>query len=161
MMAGQMFLKLDGVPGESTDRKHRDEIEVLSWAWGLAQSASTHSGGGGGVGKVTVNDLTFTKLLDIASPLLIRLCCNGRHVPKAVLTVRSSGDNPLEYLTITLDEVIVSSVTVAAADGHGVPAENVTLNFARFHYAYARQRADGTLEPPVKAEWDIRRNQPI
>jgi type VI secretion system secreted protein Hcp len=160
-MAGEMFLKLDQVPGESADRRHRDEIDVLSWAWGLAQSASTHSGGGGGVGKVTVNDLTFTKLLDIASPLLLRLCCNGRHVPKAVLTVRSSGATPVEYLTITLDEVIVSSVTVAAADGHGRPAENVTLNFARFHFAYARQRSDGTLDAPVKAEWDIRRNAPI
>jgi type VI secretion system secreted protein Hcp len=160
-MAGQMFLKLDGVPGESTDRKHRDEIEVLSWAWGLEQSASTHSSGGGGVGKVTVNDLTFTKLLDTASPLLVRLCCNGRHVQKAVLTVRSSGDMQAEYFTLTLDEVIVSSVTIAAADGHGRPAENVTLNFARFHYAYARQKADGTLGVPLKAEWDIRKNAPI
>jgi type VI secretion system secreted protein Hcp len=160
-MAGQMFLKLDGVSGESTDRKHRDEIEVLSWAWGLAQSSTTHSGGGGGVGKVTVNDLTFTKLLDIASPLLVRLCCNGHHVPKAVLTVRSSGDMPAEYFTLTLDEVIVSSVTMAAADGHGRPAENVTLNFARFHFAYARQGSDGKLGVPVKAEWDIRRNLPI
>jgi type VI secretion system secreted protein Hcp len=160
-MASQMFLKLDEVSGESTDEMHHDEIEVLSWSWGLAQSASTHSGGGGGAGRVTVNDLAFTKLLDIASPHLLTMCCNGRHVPKAVLTVRSSGETPLEYLTLTLDEVLVSSISVAATDGDVRPAENVTLNFARFHFAYARQGSDGRIGEPVKAEWDIGRNGPI
>jgi type VI secretion system secreted protein Hcp len=161
IMASQMFLKLDEISGESTDEKHHDEIEVLSWSWGLAQSASTNSGGGGGAGKVSVNDLTLTKLLDIASPLLITMCCTGRHVPKAVLTLRSSGETPLEYLTLTLDEVLVSSISVAATEGDDRPAENVTLNFARFHFAYTRQGSDGTLGEAVKAEWDIGRNTPI
>jgi type VI secretion system secreted protein Hcp len=160
-MASQMFLKLDQVSGESSDQKHRDEIDVLSWSWGLTQSGSTHSGGGGGVGKVSVHDLAFTKLLDIASPRLVLMCCKGNHVPKAVLTVRSSGPTPLDYFTLTLDEVLVSSVSMAAMDDHGRPAENVTLNFARFHFAYARQGKDGKLGVPVKAEWDIPRNMPI
>ena len=85
-MAVDAFLKLDGVKGESVSKGHQGEIDVLSWAWGLSQSGTTHSGTGGGAGKVNVQDISFTHYVDAATPNLIQACCTGKHFASAVLT---------------------------------------------------------------------------
>ena len=72
-----MFLKLDGVDGESQDAAHKDEIEVLDWTWSMVQSGAMHSGSGGGAGKAQVGDLEFSHHLDRASPNLMRMCLPG------------------------------------------------------------------------------------
>ncbi|HYN78560.1 MAG TPA: type VI secretion system tube protein Hcp, partial [Lamprocystis sp. (in: g-proteobacteria)] len=73
-MAVDMFLKLEGVTGESQDKTHTGEIDVLAWSWGLSQSGTFHTGGGGGAGKVNVQDLSFTKYIDKSSPNLMLYC---------------------------------------------------------------------------------------
>ncbi len=60
-MATDMFLKLTGIEGESTVDAHQDEIDVLTWTMGLAQSGGAQAGGGRGAGKVHVQDLALTK----------------------------------------------------------------------------------------------------
>ena len=82
-MAVDMFMKIDGIKGESGDGKHPEEIDVLSWSWGMSQSGSAHMGGGAGSGKVNVNDLSFTKYIDKSSPDLYLSCCNGKHLKDA------------------------------------------------------------------------------
>src|SRR5438270_10620750 len=99
-MAVDMFIKIDDIKGESADAKHKDEIQVLSWSWGMSQSGTTHDGAGGGAGKVNVQDLTFTKYVDSSSPNLIKFCCNGKHFKQGLLTIRKAGEHPLEYLKI-------------------------------------------------------------
>ena len=86
-MALNMFIKIDSIKGESQDDKHKDEIDVLSWSWGLEQTAETLSGGGGGAGKVSVHDLAITKRTDIATPQLMLACTNGKRIKEALLTV--------------------------------------------------------------------------
>jgi len=116
-----MFIKIGSLKGEAQDSKHKDEIDVLSWNWGVTNSGSAHVGGGAGAGKCNVQDFSFTKYLDKASPDLMLAACNGKHFDKAVVTVRKAGENPLEYLQITLEEVLVSSVSTGGAggeDGH-------------------------------------------
>src|SRR5205807_72834 len=103
-MSVDMFLKLDDLKGESEDYKHKNEIDVLSWSWGMSQSGTTHMGTGGGAGKVSVDDLSFTKYVDRGSPTLIISCCSGKHFKQGVLTVRKAGEMPLEYLKITMKE---------------------------------------------------------
>ena len=88
-MAIDMFLKIEGVEGESTDKSHQGEIDILSWSWGMSQSGTTHMGGGGGSGKVSVQDLSLTKYIDKSSTVLLTHCATGKHIPKAVLTVRN------------------------------------------------------------------------
>src|SRR5688500_15414803 len=110
-MAQDMFLKLDDIKGESTDSAHAGEIDVLSWSWGMSQSGSTHTGQGSGAGKVTVQDISVTKYVDSATPNLLKMCCNGKHFQKAVLTVRKTGENPLEYLKLTMEKGIIASVS--------------------------------------------------
>ena len=116
-MAVDIFLDLGTVKGESLDSTHKDEIDVLSWSWGLSQSGSTHAGPGGGAGKVNVQDLSFTKHIDTSSPNLIKMCCNGKHFKQALLTVRKAGEKPLEYLKIKLVDVLISAVSTGGSGG--------------------------------------------
>src|SRR5690348_6092500 len=99
-MAVDMFLKLDGIKGESLDSKHKDEIQIESFSWGLAQTGTMSAGMGGGAGKVNVHDISVTKYVDKSSPELMLACCNGKHIPSGLLTVRKAGEKPLEYLKI-------------------------------------------------------------
>ena len=111
-MAVDMFLKFEGVDGESQDSAHTGEIDVLAWSWGMSQSGTMHAGGGGGGGKVNVNDVSITKYVDKASPNLMKYCSNGSQVGEAILTVRKAGGKePLEYIIITMTDVIVTSVS--------------------------------------------------
>src|SRR4026207_2227247 len=107
-MAVDMFMKIDGIKGESGDDKHKDEIDVLSWSWGMSNSGSAHVGGGAGAGKVNVQDLSFTKYVDSSSPKLLLACCKGTHYTEANLIVRKAGDNPVEYIKIKMEEVMVT-----------------------------------------------------
>ncbi len=158
-MAVDMFLKLDGVTGESQDSSHKEEIDVLSWSWGLSQSGTTHMGGGGGAGKVSVHDLSLTKYLDASSPTLQKFCANGKHVATGTLTVRKAGENPLEYLKIDLEEIIISSVSTGGSGGDDRLTENVSLNFKKFHTTYTPQSDDGTAGAAVEAKWNIAENK--
>ena len=157
-MAVDMFLKLGDVKGEAQDAKHKDEIDVLAWSWGLSQSGSTHLGPGGGAGKVSVQDISVTKYVDAASPNLVKFCCTGKHFDNAVLTVRKAGDKPLEYIKLTMKEVLISSISTGGSGGEDRLTENLTLNFASFKLEYTPQKADGSPGSAIEALWDIPKN---
>jgi len=157
-MAVDMFLKIDDVKGESKDSKHAGEIDVLAWSWGMSQSGTTHMGGGGGAGKVSVQDISLTKYVDKSSPNLMLACCNGKHYKEAVLVVRKAGEKPLEYLKITMKEVIISSVSTGGSGGEDRLTENVALNFAEFKTEYVPQKADGTGDAAIEVAWNIAEN---
>jgi type VI secretion system secreted protein Hcp len=157
-MARDQFIKLGDLKGESKDKAHKDEIDVLSWSWGVSNSGSAHTGGGAGSGKVHVNDLTFTKWIDKASPNLFLYCCNGKHIDRATLTVRKAGENPLEYLTIKLEEILVTSVSTGASGGDDRLTENVTLNFARVKVAYKEQTEKGGVGDKPEMGWNVAEN---
>ena len=130
-MAVDMFIKIEGIDGEAQDANHKDEIDVLAWSWGASQSGTTHMGSGGGGGKVNIQDLSFTHYVDSASHLLLQRCFDGLHIPEATLTVRKAGGaEPLEYIIIKLEDIIVSSVSTGGSGGEDRLTENVTLNFA-------------------------------
>jgi type VI secretion system secreted protein Hcp len=158
-MAVDMFLKLDGIKGESKDHKHPDEIHVESFSWGLSQTGAHGVGGGGGAGKVNVHDISITKFLDKSSPELMLACCNGKHIPSGLVTVRKAGETPVEYLKIKLTDILISGIQHA---GHGsdLLTESLSLNFAKFNLEYQEQGADGKAKGgPVTIGWDIKANQ--
>jgi type VI secretion system secreted protein Hcp len=158
-MAVDMFIKIGDIKGESRDDKHKDEIDVLAWSWGMSQSGTTHMGGGGGAGKVNVQDLSLTKYIDKASSNLMKFCCSGKHYPEALLTVRKAGGSPIEYLKITMKEVLVSSVSTGGSGGEDRLTENVTLNFAEFKVEYTPQKADGKAEAVIPTGYSIAENK--
>ena len=142
-MAVDAFLKLGDLKGESQVEGFEEQIQVLSWSWGMSQSGTTHTGTGGGAGKVNVQDMAVTHYVDTASPNIIMACCSGKHFEEAVLTLRKAGEDPLEYLSITMKDVIVTSVSAGGSDGEERNAENFTLNFGKFKYSYQPQDNKG------------------
>jgi type VI secretion system secreted protein Hcp len=159
-MAVDMFLKLGDIKGESRDQAHRDEIDITEWAWGLSQTGSMHSGTGGGAGKVNIANLNLKKPLDKSSPNLMMACASGKHYPEARLVVRKAGgSSPVEYLVITLKEVMVVSYGTGANSQDDVFFDSIALNFATVDVSYQPQKADGAKEGgPVKFGWNIRQN---
>ncbi len=158
-MAVDIFLKLDPIKGESIDKTHKDQIDVLSWSWGMSQSGTFHSGSGGGAGKVSVQDLHFTHWVDKATTYLFQACAKGTHVAKGLLTVRKAGGNALEYVKISMEEILVSSVSTGGSHGDDRLVENVSLNFRKFKVEYTPQTAQGAAGTASEFKWDIPANE--
>ncbi|MBN3803215.1 type VI secretion system tube protein Hcp [Paraburkholderia sp. Ac-20336] len=152
-----IFLKIGGMAGESQDVIHKGEIELISWHWKMAQSSSMVSGSGGGMGKATINDLQFVHQIDRASPNLMRYCLTGRRIPEATLSVRKSGGQPLDFLTITMGDVLITAVEPIVFDYNY--HESVTLSFARVKQEYKIQSQSGGSAGTVTASFDIRENR--
>jgi len=157
-MAVDMFLKLDGCDGESADKDHADEIDVLAFSWGMSQSGSMHIAGGGGSGKVSVQDMSVTKYLDKASTVLMQKCCSGKHFTSAILTCRKAGETPVEYFKVTMEEVLVSSISEGGSGGEDKQTENITLNFAKVKVEYTPQDSKGAAGAASELGFDIRQN---
>jgi type VI secretion system secreted protein Hcp len=158
-MATDIFLDLDGVTGESLDSTYKDKIDVLSWRWGMRQSGTTHMGGGGGSGKVAVDDLLFTHYVDKATNTLAKFCCDGKHIKKGKLIVRKAGETPLEYYILELEEIIVTNIASGGTGSEDRFTETVTLNFKVFRAKYKFQAADGSGAAGPECNWDIAGNK--
>jgi len=155
-MASDMFLKLEGIKGESQDSKHGDEIEISSFSFGVHQAGSASMGGGAGTGKAHFDDVHVTKYADKATPILMQKSATGEHIKTAILTVRKAGKDQQEYYVIKMTDLIVSSVMSMGNDG-AVPSEQLTLNFSTIELTYQEQKADGTLGGTTKFGWDLKK----
>jgi type VI secretion system secreted protein Hcp len=163
MAESDYFLKIDGVAGESVDARHKGEIELEAFSWGEMSSAGhAGPGGGAGAGKVAVQDLQFVMRYNKASPALLLACANGKHLKSAVLTARKAGKGQQEYLIYKFSDVIVSSYQTGGSTHETTgPMDQVSLGFARIEVEYRPQKADGSLDAPVKAGWDVVKNAKI
>ena len=157
-MAMDMFIKIGKIEGESVDAKHKGEINVLAWSWGMSNSGSAHMGPGAGAGKVNVQDLSITKYIDKSSTDLMLAACNGKHFPDALLIVRKAGEKPVEYLKIKLTDVLITSVSTGGSGGEDRLTENVSLNFAKVSVDYTPQKHDGSADSTLNMGWDIAGN---
>jgi type VI secretion system secreted protein Hcp len=160
--AQDMFLKIDGVEGESQDPACPGCIDVLAWSWGMSNSGTTHIGGVGGEGKVNVQDISLTKWVDKSSPDLMLLTANGKHFPKLELFVRKTC--PVDciaepYYTLTMEEVLVTSVSTGGSGGEDRLTENVSFNFAKVEWCYTATLKDGNPDTPECYGWDIPADQ--
>jgi type VI secretion system secreted protein Hcp len=158
-MAGDIHLKLGSINGESNDDKHKGEIDVLSWSWGMTQTGSTGKGGGGGVGKVGFQDIVVTHYVDKASPNIMNACATFEPVAEAILTVRKAGKTPQEYLIIKMNDVLVTSVQPAANGNGESPVEQFTLQFAKVDLEYKPQKPDGSLDAGLHFKYDVTANK--
>jgi type VI secretion system secreted protein Hcp len=161
-MAVDMFLDIKGeIKGESQDDKHKGEIDVLAWSWGLSNSGSFHTGGGGGSGKANFQDISITKWVDVSSPILALYCANGDHFEEATLTIRKAGKTPMEYMIIKLKKLLVTSVSTGGSGGEDRLTENISLNFAEIYYDYKEQKPDGSLGAAKSFKWNISGNKQL
>ncbi|MGD2067118.1 MAG: type VI secretion system tube protein Hcp [Gemmatimonadota bacterium] len=161
MAAVDYYLKIEGIEGESTDDKHTNEIEVLSWSWGETNSGVHSFGAGGGAGKVSMQDFNFTMNANKATPKLLLACATGDHIPSATLTARKAGGEQQEYLVVKFTDLLVSSYQTGGSAGDVVPIDQISLNFAKIEFEYKPQKKDGTLDSPVKVGYDLKKNVKI
>ena len=165
MAAVDYFLKIDGIKGESQDKSHKDEIDVYSFSWGMAQQGTAVKGGGMGAGKVAVTDLTIHKEVDAATPKLLDACVTGKHIASAQLTCRKAGGSAIEYWSVKLTDVLISSVhqapPVSTAGAPGIPLlpqEVITINYSAYEANYKGQQKDGTAGGAVTSKFNVKTN---
>jgi len=157
-MAVDYYLKIDGIEGESTDSKLKDQIQVLSWSWGETNTGTASHGTGMGAGKVSMQDFSFTMTVNKASPKLLLACAVGEHIKTALLTCRKAGTDQQEYLKIKFTELLISSYQIGGSMGaDSLPVDHVSFNYAKIEVEYAPQKtADGTLAGPVKVGYNLK-----
>ena len=150
------FLKIDGIPGESLDHKHKDEIELESFSWGATNAGTSGRGPGSGAGKVAMQDFHFTMKVNKASPKLMLYCANGQHIKEALLTCRKAGKEQQEFLKIKFNDLLISSYQTGGS-GHAdvVPMDQISFNFVKIEVTYKPQKADGTLDAGTPVGYDL------
>lgn len=152
-MAADIFAKLGDIKGESLDDKHKDEIEVLSWSWGVTNGL-TFAGTGAAQGKASFHDFSFTHKIDRASPLLMQACATGVHLKEATITHRKAGKGHQDFLVIKMNDVIITSTTDSDSESESIEA--VSLAFAKVELEYKPQKADGSLDAGVHFKYDLK-----
>lgn len=165
-MAQDGFLKIEGIDGESTDDKHKDWIEILSYNWGCSQqaSASQSTSGGATTQRADFADFSIVKTMDKATPKLFLECAKGTHIPSVTLELCRAGGDKLKFMEYKMTNVIISSVNVGGAGGAGGgdSTESVTFNYGKIEQNYIQQkRADGTGGGNVPGGWDLQANKPV
>jgi type VI secretion system secreted protein Hcp len=156
MAAVDYFLKLDGIQGESKADKHKDEIDIMSFSWGATQSGTFAAGGGGGAGKVSMQDFHFTMYHNKASPTLMLACAQGDHIKSAILTCRKAGKDQQDFLKVTMSDVLVSSYQTGGSGGDIIPTDQISLNFAKIEHEYKEQDNTGKVTGSIKKQFDLK-----
>ncbi len=163
-MAFDAFLKIEGIPGESTDDKHKDWIEILSFSWGVSQpsSGSASSGGARSAERCNHQDFSIVKTLDKASPKLFLNCANGSHIKEITLTLNRATGDKSKYMEYKLSDSIVASVRPGGAShgGDQLPTEEVSFNYGKIELIYTEaDHKTGKPKGDVKASWDLTTNK--
>ena len=162
-MAVDMFMEIDTIVGETKDSvfKTKNAMDVLAWSWGMSNSGNAHVGGGAGAGVVNVQDVSFTKYMDKASTILMQAVCTGKHFTKATLTMRKAGEKQMVYYVVTMEDVLITSLSTGGSGGEDRLTENLSLNFAKFKVDYFPQKQDGTADAVVPMNYDIAGKQKV
>lgn len=159
-MAVDMHLKIDTIPGNSEIKGFEGQIQLESFSWNMQQATSFGKSSGGGAGKVNMGDVTFVHSVDKATPKLMIACCTGAHLKEAVFTCRKAGgESAVDFLKITLTDVIVSSVSPSGTNSGDTPTESVSLAFAEYKVEYQEQDNKGAKKGgPVIAGFSVQKN---
>jgi type VI secretion system secreted protein Hcp len=160
MSQADFFLNIEGIKGESIDKKHKDSMQIESWSFGATNSGSAGIGTGSGSGKVSMQDFHFTIQNGKASPGLFLACAQGDHKKEATLTCRkAAGSTQVEYLVIKFKELVISSFQTGASNGgSSLPMEQISFNFTKVEFEYKEQKADGSAGGSIKTGYDVKAN---
>jgi type VI secretion system secreted protein Hcp len=160
-MAVDMFLEVEKLAGESQDKTHKDQIQIVGWSWAVAQTGTSATGGGASAGKTEHNDLEVRKVVDRASPVLFEWCSAGQHIGFVNLTVRKAGGEALEYLIIRLEDVLITSFDIGGEPKDDQVQETIRLNYARASITYTPQEASGAGGGKITGGWNLKENVPF
>lgn len=157
-MALDVYLQIDGIKGESADSAHLGWIEVSSAHWGVSQPINSRASTSGGFSaeRCDHRTLSFSKLADLASPVLMQTCSMGKTIPKAKLEfMRADGDGkPVKYYEIELENVMIANMDQQVIDG-GLVRDDIGLRFAKVKWKYTQQRIGGGMGGNTAGGWDL------
>jgi len=159
-MAVNMFLKLAGVAGESTHKGHEDEIEVLSFSWGVSHAAPIAHTDRRRAGRAQVSDINFTMRNGKASPTLMLACASGRHLKEGLFVIEKAGEQPFQFYKVSIGDVLVTSYQVGGSESE-VPIESFSLNFRKLELTETVQDAKGGIAESVEVGFDLARNRAL
>lgn len=158
-MSVELFLKIDGVDGESQKKDHEGEIEIYSFSLGASNPTSVSSGTGSGAGKVDISSLSVQKTVDMASAKLFLKCCSGKHFDTAKLTAREAGgDAPVEYWTMDFKQVFIDNISWGGSSGGGKPTESLSISFKEVKITYWSQDEKGAKKEKAEGGWNVSTN---
>ena len=155
-----IYVKIEGIEGESKDSKHKGWIDATSCNYNVSQSSSMQTGGGGGVGKANFGAVIFTHRFDKSSPNLFQYCAAGKHIPKVQVSVCKSGGGQQEYILITLEGVLIAGVAPSGTEGSEW-TESVNMFYSKITVETREQGKDGAMLATVTAGWDIKQNKAV
>ena len=158
-MAIDMFLKVDGVTGESKDSNHTGWTDITSFNWGANQPGNMSVGGGGGAGKVNFADLSVNALIDKSTTAILKNCASGKHISKIELSVCKAGGTQIEYARITLEDVLVSKIDYTGAANGDTLTVNYAFQAAKVKQQYWEQSSSGGKGAESSAGWNIKENK--
>lgn len=162
MAVADYFLKIAEIEGESKDEKHPNELQISSWSWGATNAASNPLGGGGGSGKVSMQDFHFVINYGKHSPKLMEACATGKHIKEATLTCRKAGGQQEEFLVWKFYDLLISSYQTGGSNASEIlPMDQCSFGFAKIEQEYKEQNEKGTLVGNVKAGFDLKKNQKV
>jgi type VI secretion system secreted protein Hcp len=163
-MAIDVYLQIDGIKGESQDDKHKDWIECTAVNWGVSQprSATASTGGGHTAERCEHQEIAFTKLADLASPILLQTCSAGKTIPKAKLEfMRADGQGErIKYFEIELENVLIGGIKPSVAEG-SIIQEAVGLKFSKIKWKYTQQKVTGGAGGNTSGGWDLAANKVV
>jgi type VI secretion system secreted protein Hcp len=160
-VAIDMYLKVDGINGESTDANHKNWIDVLSFSWVAQQQGNMSVGGGGGTGKVVFQDLQVYALIDKATPAILGYCSAGKHVTKIELSACKAGGSQVEYVNIALEDVLVTSTQFTGVDSNDGINILYTFQASKVQVKYYEQSGQGGKGAESSTGWDIKQNKAL
>ncbi|GHD57790.1 MULTISPECIES: Hcp family type VI secretion system effector [Jeongeupia] len=164
-MAFDAFLKIDGIPGESTDDKHKEWIEIQSFAHKIEQPAQATASSAGGATAERVNHGVYEieHFLDKASPKIYEACCTGKHIKEVTIELCRAGGDKVKYMEVKLEQVLISKVEpTGSANDSGFPQEKVSFSYGKIKWTYTQQkREDGSGGGNVSSGWDLTANKTI
>ena len=162
-MAFDCFLKIEGVDGESSDDKHKDWIELLSYSHGVSQpsSGAASSGGGRSAERCDHADFSIVKTVDKATPKLALACCDGTHIESIKVELCRAGGDKQKYMEYVMNDVIVASARPGgSSEGEALPTEEVCFNYGKIEWVYTEtDHKTGRPKGDVKAHWDLTENR--
>ena len=158
-MAIDIFMRIDGITGESKDAHHKNWIDVHNFTWGASQPNTLTTGGGGGAGKVNFQDLKVTAAIDKAAPTILKHSAIGRHIPKLEISVCKAGGEQIEYSRITLDDVMVTGVEFDGSKNNEVLWVTYSFQAVKIKTQYWEQIERGGKGPETQMGYDIKQNK--
>ena len=160
-MALDMFMRIEGVNGESKDANHKNWTDIRSFTWGAEQPGSMNTGGGGGAGKVNFDDLTVIAPIDKAAPTLLKNCATGQHLGKVEVSVCKAGGTQIEYSRTTLEDVLVTSVKFVGTQESESLMMEYSFQAAKVKDQYWEQNDKGSKGAEVQMAYDVKQNKTL